>query len=91
MRSCFTQVTLTLTYDGQQLRLYRNELVDLLIDVEGLTSVSSWHPPNPRLCTWRHVLNTDEVRLLTTTNFDSLTSDIETLYAQQASHNIFMT
>ena len=76
-----TKVTLTLTYDGHRLTLYRNELVDLQIDVEGLTlgQLQTGTYTAAKLCTWSRALNTDEVRLLTTTSFDSLPSGIETI------------
>ena len=72
------KVTMTLTYDGQRLTLYRNELVDIQLDVEGLTlgDIQTGTYTNVQLHTWSRPLNNDEVRQLVNTDFSKLTSGI---------------
>lgn len=76
------KATMTLTYDGQWLTLYRNELVDMQIEVPGLTlsDVKKGTYKGSKLLTWNRVLNTDEVRTLASVNFDTIISGIETVY-----------
>ena len=72
------KVTMTLTYDGQRLTLYRNELVDMQLDVEGLTlgDIQAGTYTNTQLRTWNRPLNNDEVRRLVSTDFSTLVSGI---------------
>lgn len=72
------KATLTLTYDGQRLTLYRNELVDMQFDIEGLNlgDIQAGTYANFQLRTWSRVLNNDEVRQLVSTDFSMLTSGI---------------
>lgn len=72
------KATMTLTYDGQRLTLYRNELVDLQLDVEGLTlgDIQAGTYANAQLRTWNRPLNNDEVRQLVSTDFATLVSGI---------------
>ena len=69
---------MTLTYDGHRLTLYRNELVDLQLDVEGLTlgDIQTGTYANSQLRTWGRSLNNDEVRQLVSTDFSTLASGI---------------
>ena len=69
---------MTLTYDGQRLTLYRNELVDMQLDVEGLTlgDIQAGTYTNTQLRTWNRPLNNDEVRRLVSTDFSTLVSGI---------------
>lgn len=73
------EATMTLTYDGRLLTLYRNELVDMQIEVEGLTlgNVQTGTYEGSRLLTWSRALNTDEIRTLSSTVFDTIISGIE--------------
>lgn len=72
------KVTMTVTYDGRLLTLYRNELVDMQIEVEGLSlgDVKAGTYDGSKLLTWSRVLNADEIRTLTSTDFDTITSGI---------------
>ena len=72
------KVTMTLTYDGQRLTLYRNELVDLQLDVEGLSlgNIQTGTYANAQLRTWNRPLNNDEVRQLVNTKFDAISTAI---------------
>ena len=88
------KVTMTLTYDGQRLTLYRNELVDMQLDVEGLT-LGNTQPGtyiNTQLRTWNRPLNNDEVRKLVTTDFGTLASGISVVQSSitdvQAYYNL---
>lgn len=72
------KATMTLTYDGHRLTLYRNGLIDIQTDIEGLAidNVQAGTYQNGLLRTWSRALNSDEVRQLTTTKFDELSTGI---------------
>ena len=88
------KVTMTLTYDGQRLTLYRNELVDMQLDVEGLTlgDIQTGTYVNTQLRTWNRPLNNDEVRRLVSTDFSTLVTGIRAVQSPvtdvQACYNV---
>ena len=79
--SKITKAVLTLTYDGSVLTLYRNGLIEMKLDIEGLTfadveegSVSG------ETATWSRALNQDEVAALRSRLIKSMISVPEEVY-----------
>lgn len=75
-----TNVTMTLTYDGTFLTLYRNELVEMQIAVSGLTLGNITQGTiESQQKTWNRPLNHDEVAALKDTDFSTLTSGVHSV------------
>ena len=75
------KVTMTLTYDGNRLTVYRNGLIDMQTDVTGLQfgSLQEGTYDNAQTLIWSRPLNNDEVRELANTKFGDITSSISSL------------
>ncbi len=75
-----TDALITVTYDGSELRLYRNELLELCVPVKGLTlSGAKDGKLSAGLQLWGRALNQDEVGALRTQMVASLISVPDTV------------
>lgn len=76
------KAVLTLTYDGSQLTLFRNGMVEMKLDIEGLTfGELQQGTVSGETATWSRALNTDEVESLRLRLITSMLNIPENVYS----------